>query len=140
MTRVSQMLLVLGLSATSFRSRAGSSLAIAVSMACITGVLLSTLSISNGMMRGFLAAAEPARAIVLPQNTLGDAGAGLPRNLIGTILDAPGIAIGANSRPLADAETILSLPPEQGMAKGYLRLRGIGATGFRVRRRQAPQP
>jgi len=132
-TSPGQTLLVLKLSAASLRERAGSSFAIAISMACITGVLLSTLSVANGMMSGFLAAADPARVIVLPANTRGDAGSGLPRNLIATIFDAPGIAIDAQGRPLADAETILSLPPEQGMAKGYLRMRGMGPAGLALR-------
>lgn len=133
MTRLAQMLVVLGTSVASLRVRWGSSLTVVISMACITAVTLSTLSISNGMMSGFLAAADPTRAIVLPANTLGDAGTGLPRNQIGTIFNAPGIAMDANGTLLADAETILSLPPEQGMAQGYLRLRGLGPAGLALR-------
>jgi putative ABC transport system permease protein len=129
-----QTLLVFRLGIGSLRERAGSSLAIVISMACITAVLLATLSVASGMMQGALAAADPTRVIVLPSDMSREYSEKLEKSLIGTLLDAPGIAKGANGKPLGDAETNMAVPPEDRKpGQGYFRLRGVGPAGLELR-------
>jgi putative ABC transport system permease protein len=129
-----QTLHVFRLGMGTLRDRSGSSLAIVISMACITAVLLATLSVASGMMNGALAAADPTRVIVLPADMSREYSEKLEKSLIGTILDAPGIAKGADGRPLGDAETNMAVPPDDRRpGQGYFRLRGVGPAGIELR-------
>ena len=71
----------------------------------------------------------------------GDAGAlldfdqslSLHPDAIDTILDAPGIARGADGAPLADPEFLMRLLSMEGFAAGSLQLRGVGPAGLALR-------
>ena len=114
--------------------RIGSSLVLIGSVACVIGVLLSMLSVTAGLLRAYRAGEDPKMAIVLSPSNI-DYGGNIPANVIGTILDAPGIAKGSDGHPLGDAEVVLWVPPSQAYVIGSPNLRGIGAAGLALRHR-----
>ena len=112
--------------------RKWSSLVLAGSVACVVGVLLSMLAVTAGMLRAYRAGEDPQLAIVLSQSNY-DYGSAISPNAVGTILDAPGIAKGADGHPLADAEVVFWVGPTGPYVVGAPRLRGIGDAGFALR-------
>jgi putative ABC transport system permease protein len=129
-----QYALLLHLSLSMLRQRPAGAITIVLAMACVVGVLVSMLSATTGIMRAFHIAADPHMALVLPNNTQYDNTSGLAPNVIGTILDAPGIARGADGKVRADAELMFYNPPPHLVPSGgYIRIRGIGAGGIALR-------
>lgn len=133
MRRVVQGVVVLRLGIMGLSQRRWSSLAIVASMGCVVGALLSMLSVTAGMLRAYRAGADPALAIVLSTQTNTEYGSGIAAEDIGTILQAPGIAAGPSSHPLADAETLFWVPPLEGYVVASPELRGIGPAGLTLR-------
>jgi putative ABC transport system permease protein len=129
-----QYALLLHLSLSIVRQRLAAALTVVVAMACVVGVLVSMLSATTGIVRAFRISSDPDMALVLPNNSLYDDGSGVARNVIGTILDAPGIARGADGKVQAEAELLFYNPPPHLVASGgFLRIRGIGAAGIALR-------
>ena len=128
-----QTLALVGMSLRSLPQRAGSSLVIVLSMACIVAVLLSMLSETEGLVRAYDSAADPACVIVLSAQTPSEYGNGLTRDEVGTILDAPGIAMAPDGHPAADAEVLFWIPPTDAYTIGSPELRGIGREGLIIR-------
>lgn len=116
----------------SLRNRYATALVVVVSMACVVGVLTSMLSLTAGLTRAYLRPEDATRAMVWREGASFDQSRGLKPDMIGTILDAPGIARGSDGSPLADAEFLMRLPIE-GFADGSLQLRGVGAAGLALR-------
>lgn len=136
MALIRQCLLHLSLSRSMLRQRWASSLAIVLTMAFVTGVSISMLSITAGIVREFDDAGDPRIVIVLPAKQAYDNSSDLPRGAVGTILDAPGIMRGPDGKPLADPEVLLYVPPDRRIATGAgLRIHGIGAAGTALRPR-----
>jgi putative ABC transport system permease protein len=126
------LLLYLGLS--TLRQRLAAALTVIVAMACVVGVLVSMLSATTGIVQAFRAAGDPRMAVVFPNKAQYDDTSGLARNIIGTILDAPGIARGADGKVQAEAELLFYNPPPHLVASGgFLRIRGIGRAGIGLR-------
>jgi putative ABC transport system permease protein len=100
------------------------------SVACVVGVLLSMLSVTEGMLRAYRSGEDPQLAIVLGPDNGTEWGHGISASDIGTILDAPGIARSPDGHLLADPEVLLSVPPSGAYLIGGPVLRGIGAAGF----------
>ena len=117
----------------SLRERYATALVIVVGMACVVGVLTSMLSLTAGLTRAYLRPEDATRAIVWKGSANFDQSRSLHRDVIGTILDAPGIAKGPDGAPLADAEYLMRLPPIEGFAAGSLELRGVGPAGLALR-------
>jgi putative ABC transport system permease protein len=115
------------------RERYATALVIVVGMACVVGVLTSMLSLTAGLTRAYLRPEDATRAIVWAERANFDQSRSLHRDVIGTILDAPGIAKGPDGAPLADAEYLMRLPPIEGFARGSLELRGVGPAGLALR-------
>lgn len=130
---LTQSAVVLRLALASLPQRKWSSLVIIASMACVIGVLLSMLSFTTGMLRAYRAGGDPGLAIVLSSESSTEYGNGIPANAVGTILDAPGIATGADGHPLADGEVLFWVPPMQSHFTGSPELRGIGTAGLALR-------
>ncbi len=111
----------------------GSSLVIVLGMACVIGVLASTLAMRAGMVRMFDAAGDPALAIVLSAKSPTAMGGDILPTLIGTILDAPGIKRGLSGNAFADAEVRRSVSPPDGVYWQGATVVGIGAAGIDLR-------
>jgi putative ABC transport system permease protein len=133
MSWLTQSLTVTRLSIAGLRPQLWSSLVIVVGMACVTGVLVSMLSVTAGMLRVLADSGDPGRAIVLPARDLDERGADLTPALVGTILNAPGIARSADGQAIGDAEVVVNVPPADGFAQGSLNIRGIGPQGMALR-------
>lgn len=115
------------------RQRLGSSLVIVVGMTCVIGVTLAMLSLAAGLARAILAGGDSSHALVFSRESPYEDAYALPRSDIAIILNAPGIAVGPDGRPLASAEVMQWLPPAEGFSEGTLYLRGIGPSGAEVR-------
>jgi putative ABC transport system permease protein len=122
------------LSLSTLRQRMATSLTIVASMAIVTGVLISTLSVSAGIVRQYHAGLDPNLAIVLPADSLRESSNGIPGNEVGIILDAPGIARTPNSKLLGDAELMVDVnPARRKYADAGITIRGVRAAGMAIR-------
>jgi len=117
----------------SLRERHGTALVVIVGMACVVGVLTSMLSVTAGLTRAYLRPEDATRVIVWRAHATFDQSRSLHPDVINTILDAPGIARGADGAPLADAEFLMRLLSMEGFAAGSLQLRGVGPAGLALR-------
>ncbi len=133
MSELRQIVAVCVVGIGTLRDRYLPALVIVIGMACVVGVLTSMLSVTAGLTRAYVRAEDTARAIVWADGADFDQSRSLKRDVIGTILDAPGIARGADGVPLADPEFMMWLPPVEGFAAGSLQLRGIGPAGLALR-------
>ena len=125
---------VFAIGISTLAQRRGTSFVIVAGVACVVGVLVSMLSVAVGQTRMYLSGGGEERAIVLPKNVLGDGGAGLSREAVGTILNAPGIAKAADGAPIADPESRMSMTPPPGLLiRDFLQVRGIGPAGVTAR-------
>jgi putative ABC transport system permease protein len=115
------------------RQRLGSSLVIVVGMTCVAGVTLAMLSLAAGLGRAIVAGGDAGHAIVSAAESPNGGSNALSRADIAIILNAPGIAVGPDGRPLASAEVTQWLPPAPGFGEGTLYLQGIGPRGAEVR-------
>ncbi len=134
MVLIRQITLLCRLTLSTLRQRTATSVTLVVTMACVTGVLISMLSVTAGIVREFSNAADPAIAVVMPADARFDDSSGIPRSAVGTITNAPGIARNPQGKLLADSEVLLYVPPARHIASGgELRIRGIGAAGPALR-------
>lgn len=123
---------VIGIS--TLAQRRGTSFVIVAGVACVVGVLVSMLSVAMGQTRMYVSGGGEERAIVLPKNMRMESGSGLSRDVVDTILNAPGIAKGADGAPIADPESRMSLTPTPGLRiRDFLQIRGVGPAGVAAR-------
>lgn len=126
---------VFAIGISTLAQRRGTALVIVAGIACVVGVLVSMLSVTLGQTRMYLSGGGEERAIILPKDQLSEYSSGLSIEAVNTILNAPGIAKGADGAPLADAEWVLSLTPPPGfLVRDFLQVRGIGAAGTTLRK------
>jgi putative ABC transport system permease protein len=132
MNELRQIAAVCLLGLGSLRERYAQTLVIVIGTACVVGVLTSMLSLSTGLADAYLRPEDATRAVVWKGTANFDQSRDLHPDLIGTILDAPGIARGLDGAPLADPEYLMRLPMD-GFANGSLELRGVGPAGLALR-------
>jgi len=128
---IRQIIIVSLLSLRSLKTRAWQSLVIVVGMACVIGVLLSMLSMTEGLHQAYLRSGDPRAAIVVSRGTDWEINSTLPRDQARMVLTAPGIARAADGSPVADAGVMVAVPAvlrKTGTRMGVL-LRGVGAKG-----------
>src|SRR6202000_2517127 len=106
MAVIRQYLLLLKLGLSTLPQRRSTVLTILIATACVVGVLLSMLSATAGIVDTFRTATDPHIAVVLPNKDLFDSSSDLPREVIGTILNAPGYARSPDGKVLGDAELL----------------------------------
>jgi putative ABC transport system permease protein len=133
MNLVRQVSTVFAISVSTLAQRRGTSLVIVAGVACVVAVLVSMLSVAAGQTRMYRAGGGTDQAIVLPKDTADEGSFGLTREMVGTILNAPGIARGPDRAPLADAELVMTIMPPPGIFLDSLQIRGIGPNGTRIR-------
>ena len=133
------MLVVARLSLLTLPLRKGPSLVIVISMASVVGVLLSVLSVTNGLLQASAVAGSPARAIVFSSDAYPGPGwraeeaSHISQDDLATLVSAAGIARSPDGKPILEAESLAILPPVQGFAFGTLFVRGVGAGSFAMR-------
>lgn len=114
--------------------RRGTALVIVAGVTCVVAVLVSMFSIAVGQTQMSLSGGGRDHAIIQPQGLPpSESNSNLGRNVIATILNAPGIAKGPDGAPLADAEFQMGVMPPLGTFGAPLQIRGIGANGVRIR-------
>jgi putative ABC transport system permease protein len=135
MSMLRDVFTVTSIGISTLAQRRGTALVIVAGIACVVGVLVSMLSVAAGQTRMYLSGGGDERAIILPKNQRSEHGSGLSLEAVATILNAPGIAKGADGAPLADAEWILGLsPPPDFAVRDFLQVRGLGSAGTTLRK------
>ena len=118
----------------SLRSRLWRSLVIVVGMGCVIGVLLSMLSLTEGMLAAYLRTGDPDRALVVSAGAQNEGNSSVPRDNARIIMDAPGIARSANGAPLADPQMGVGVPVFRLNGRlAYNGLRGFGPKALALR-------
>ena len=135
MNLLSQIAAVTLLNLKNLPSRKGPSLVIVAGMGVTIGVLISILALAAGYVEMERRTGDPGRAIILSQSADTEGMSSIARGTTGDIIEALGIAKGADGAPLADAEYISTFHANR-KAGGPVRLlilRGIGRQGLAVR-------
>ena len=131
---IRQIFIVAALNFKSMKQRFWQSLVIVTGMGATIGVLLSMMSLTEGLHQAYLKAGDPNRAIVVSQGVENEPGSTITRAMAPLIIDAPGIAKDTDGRPLADLGINASLPVIRlNGTKGNTTMRGIGPKGLKVR-------
>jgi putative ABC transport system permease protein len=105
----------------SLHLRLWQALVIVAGMACVSGVLLSLLSVTEGMQQAYRNSGDPNTVIVVSRGSLREENSSIPRDQARIVLNAQGVARVGDGSPVADASFVTSLP---------LTLKGSGATGY----------
>jgi putative ABC transport system permease protein len=129
-----QIFIVSALNFRSLRQRLWRSLVIVVGMACVIGVLLSMLSLTQGMLAAYMKTGDPGRALVVSAGAQGEGSSSLSRDKARLIMDAPGIAKAPDGSPLADPGMNSGIPVVRLNGRpAYNGLRGFGPKGILLR-------
>jgi putative ABC transport system permease protein len=129
-----QIFVVSALNFRSLRQRPWASLVVVVGMACVIGVLLSMLSLTEGMLAAYDKTGDPSRALVVSSGAQGEGNSSIPRDKARLIMDAPGIAKAPDGSPLADAGMNTGVPVFRlNGRQAYNNLRGFGSKGVMLR-------
>jgi putative ABC transport system permease protein len=118
----------------SIRLRLWRSLVIVVGMACVIGVLLSMLSLTEGMYKAHQDTGDPGRALVVSTGAQGEGNSSISRDKAHIIMTAPGIAKAQDGSPLADPGMNSGVPVVRlNGLQAYNNLRGFGPKGVMLR-------
>ena len=134
-----QMLVVARLSLLTLPQRKGSSLVIVFCMACVVGVLLSVLSVTNGLLHASEVAGSPGRAVVFSSDAYpgpggrAEEGSHIAQDALAVLVSAPGVARYPDGKPVIEGESLAGIPPVEGFAFGSLFVRGVGPGGLAMR-------
>jgi len=129
-----QIFVVSAINFKSLRQRLWRSLVIVVGMACVIGVLLSMLSLTEGMLAAYMKTGDPGRALVVSAGSQNEGNSALSRDKVRLIMDAPGIAKAPDGSPLADAGINSGVPVIRlNDRPAYNNLRGFGPKGIMLR-------
>ena len=130
-----QIIAVTGIGLRSLPQRLWESLVIVVGTGCVAGVLLSMLSIMEGMHQAGARAGDPRNAVVLQKNILFETVSNIPRSAASIIANAPGIARAKDGSPISDASIIIFVPAQlrKTGTQQAMTLRGFGDKGAMLR-------
>jgi putative ABC transport system permease protein len=129
-----QIFVVSAINFKSLRQRLWRSLVIVVGMACVIGVLLSMLSLTEGMLAAYMKTGDPGRALVVSAGSQNEGNSSIPRDKARLIMDAPGIAKAPDGSPLADPGINSGVPVIRLNGRpAYNNLRGFGPKGIMLR-------
>ena len=131
MSMLRQIVIVSLLNFRNLRQRLWQSLVIVAGMTCVIGVLLSMLSMTEGLHRVRLAYGDPRNAIVVSRGTRWESNSSIPRDKARIITSAPGIAKARDGSPIADPDIIVGVPARMQKTGGrtWIALRSFGEKG-----------
>ena len=129
---------IFAVAAMNFKSLPGRfwpSLVIVVGMACVIGVLLSMLSMSEGLHSAYLNTGDPREVFVISAGALYEAAGSISRDKARTIMDTPGIARAPDGSAIAEPGLEVNLPAHlrKNGARAGIVLRGMGPKGVMLR-------
>jgi putative ABC transport system permease protein len=129
-----QIWIVAVLNFKSLKSRFWQSMVIVVGLGATIGVLLSMMSMTQGMKQAYFNSGDPGRAIVVSPGAEAEGTSNISRADAPVIMDAPGIAKDKDGRPLADRALNMGVPllSKKGSLR-YSTLRGFGPKGVALR-------
>ena len=132
---IRQIFIVAALNFQSLKQRFWQSLVIVTGLGATIGVLLSMMSLTDGLHQVQLDAGDPMRAIVVSQGAENSEQAStITRAMAALIVDAPGIAKDSDGAPLADRGLNTSLPVIRiNGSRGNITMRGVGPKALKVR-------
>jgi putative ABC transport system permease protein len=134
MNTLRQIWIVSALNFRSLRSRLWQSLVIVVGMACVIGVLLSMLSMTEGLHNAYLNTGDPRNVFVISSGALSEGAGSISRDKARIIMDVPGIAKAPDGSAIADPGLALNVPARLlNGARASINLRGMGAKGVMLR-------
>jgi putative ABC transport system permease protein len=129
-----QIFTVSAINFRSIRQRPWQSLVVVVGMACVIGVLLSMLSLTEGLLAAYDKTGDPNRALVVSTGAQGEGNSTIMRDKARLIMDAPGIAKAPDGSPIADAGMNTGVPVYRlNGRQAYNNLRGFGPKGVMLR-------
>jgi putative ABC transport system permease protein len=117
------------------RGRLGSAGAAVFGIAGVVAVLVGVLSIGEGFRRVMVVAGSPDTALVLRAGADNEMSSVLARTDVDAVRDAPGVARGADGKPLISPElfVIVDLPKRSTNTSANVPLRGVQPGGFAIR-------
>ncbi|MFC4727729.1 ABC transporter permease [Coralloluteibacterium thermophilus] len=113
--------------------RWGTSMVIVVGIAGVVGVLVSILAMGEGFRATLAGTGGEDRAIVLREGATTELTSGLSREAADLVAAAPGIARGADGRPLASPELGVVADLAKGGTVANASMRGVTPAAFAVR-------
>jgi putative ABC transport system permease protein len=130
-----QIWIVSALNFRSFRQRLWQSLVIVVGMASVIGVLLSMLSMTEGLHQAYLNTGDPRNVLVVSSGAQFEGASSIPRDQARLIMNTPGITRAPDGTAIADPGLAVSVPVRlrKNNAKSAINLRGLGAKGVTLR-------
>jgi putative ABC transport system permease protein len=129
-----QIFVVSALNFRGLKQRAWQSLVVVVGMACVSGVLLSMLSLTEGMLAAYIKTGDPGRALVVSAGSQSEGNSSISRDKARLIMDAPGIAKAPDGSPMADPGINSGVPVYRlNGRQAYNTLRGFGPKGVMLR-------
>src|SRR5262245_56093086 len=135
MSTLQQAAAVTSMSLRSLPGRYGTSLVIVVGIAAVVAVLISVLAMAQGFIDSAKRSGRAERAIVLGRGSETEANSGFSRDNATTILNAPGIRLGADGKPVASAEHLafIVVPDKRTGLDAFVTVRGVGPQAFALR-------
>jgi putative ABC transport system permease protein len=128
---------IIAVTAMNFRSlpqRFWTSMVIVVGLGATVGVLLSMMSLTEGLAAAYIHAGDAGRAIIVSAGVDSETQSNISRDTAAVIAQEPGIARNASGEPLADTAINMNIPILRiNGTKGYATLRGLGSQGVAVR-------
>ncbi|HYO75748.1 MAG TPA: ABC transporter permease [Thermoanaerobaculia bacterium] len=117
------------------RGRLGSAGAAVFGIAGVVAVLVGVLSIGEGFRKVMVVAGSPDTALVLRSGADNEMSSSLGRSDVDAIRDAPGVALGADGKPLISPElfVIIDLPKRSAKTPANVPLRGVQPGAFAIR-------
>ncbi len=131
-----QVVAVTTINLKSIRQRLWLSLSTIVAVALVVMVLLAFLAMANGFQRTIAGSGSDDIAIVMRPGSQAEINSTVTRDQVRLIEDGPGIAKGADGKPLMSPELYLVVDgiKRTTRTKANLPLRGIGEQGLAVRK------
>jgi putative ABC transport system permease protein len=135
MTVIRQLIALLVFNIRSLRGRLGSASAAVFGIAGVVAVLVGVLSIGEGFRRVMVVAGKPDTALVLRAGADNEMSSILSRADVDAIRDAPGVARGADGKPLISPEmfVIVDLPKRSSQTPANVPMRGVQSGAFAIR-------
>ena len=130
-----QFVIVSALNFGNLRHRLWESLVIVIGMACVAGVLLSMLSMTEGVRAALRRNEDPRIVIAVARASVWENASAIPRDQARIIVNAPGIAHAPDGQPIADAAMVAYVPAKLKRNGGIssITIRTIGPKGAMLR-------
>src|ERR1043165_9273181 len=136
MRTIQQIFALIGFNLRTLPARTGSAAAAVVGIAGVVAVLVGVLSIGEGFRRTMTVAGSPDTVFVMRTGADSEMASILSRDEARIIAEAPGVAKGADGKPLVSPElfVIVNLPKKSTGTDANVPMRGVEQAAFGVRK------